>query len=520
MAFDQTSVSFPGLELLSADFAVSRGVTPSICSCLCLPFDGGNLSPGTLAFRFGDSSWQFEDCVLASAHMHERVQIRGQSVWLWRVHLLDRRWRWQYGSISGRYNTRAPHAAASTQRTAQQLMALCLEAMGEFGFDVSAAPSNVYPPVHWESANPALALAQLCDYVACDVALGLDNRARIVALGVGDSAPLNAGEAHGKFRYVPRVSPSTIEVHCGESLFQHRLKLRAIARQGNLQEKKIAEADYFPSGALGTESFHGFPGVSSTASGSSAVNSALAFATAWRQFQVMGQENGSLAVPGCSEAIASTAQYVLKDHIIPNVRDLNGNNQLFPWYVEGEFWPYGDVGGNATQVYVGQATLLKERQIVEFPYPVVKIGNSGAIEEPELYLQVAYGVRTQAGNPVRLVRTASIGGGGGTLIVSRPELFATYSASGNTEAQATEEADAYLGLFQRKHANPQACEVNYGGLFPFAVDGRIAQVRWQVSQNGQTGITTLCEGEELVRSAVSARERRRREQLRQLVEAR
>jgi hypothetical protein len=47
------------------------------------------------------------------------------------------------------------------------------------------------------------------------------------------------------------------------------------------------------------------------------------------------------------------------------------------------------------------------------------------------------------------------------------------------------EAQAYVQMFQSKFASPWAYEMEYAGLLPIALDGKIAQVKWSCHTSRQ-----------------------------------
>jgi hypothetical protein len=174
--------------------------------------------------------------------------------------------------------------------------------------------------------------------------------------------------------------------------------------------------------------------------------------------------------------------------------------------------------------YSGEFALNKDRRLVKFPYPVFKLSSSGAYTEPDLKLVTAYQVQDENREFVGVYRQGAIGGSGGTLVLKRPEIFATYSTStipgaqASTEAQANAELDAYGNLFIRKYQDQTAAEITYAGFFAGTLDGKLCQATWScLPMTGAT--TTVCLNEELDVHSPSREDRRRREQLARLAEA-
>jgi hypothetical protein len=513
--------SYPGLNIRYASFTFSRGVTPSIATLVCTPFDGLDLPPSTLRFDYGNVSVQFPDSAIMAAFIRKRHMNKG---WLWSVQVMDRRWRWAFGSISGEYNRRTPSGLIdpNNQKTPAQLAALCLNALGESGYNVSQMPEGVFPYVNWQNVNPALALASLCDYVACEVVLNhLTNKVEIWPLGVGPGTQTGFGELHQKYRYSPRNVPSAIEVHGGDSHFQNKLRLRAVGLDTDGQ-RLIDNLSWKPA-AWNTQALH-FPGVA-------AGYQYLAQDQLWREWRVVGQYDSSLAVPQCQETITSTDQYLLDDYLLdPAERGLDGYYRKLPYVVGGNFWPYADTPSDYTnKQWFGPTKLLADRRMVKLQDPAISLSTSGLLQEATLYLATSYRVRAVNGDVVHIVRSGNVGGSGGRLVLRRPEVFASYktdyatsegspSGTANTQDTAFAEADRYVQIFQQKFNNSQVSEMTYPGIIAGNLNGVVAQSRWSCGVNREA-LTYACENEELDVTATPRTERRRREVLKQIAEA-
>ena len=520
---ENASFSFTDIpNVRGVDATLTRGVTPSTFTLYCLPFDGLNVTGGTLSMSYAGNTIQLTDCALATAYIRKRYDGKWP---LWSITGADRRWKWKFSTISGDWNRRLADGTldTNTAKTPGELATLLLQALGETGFDTSRMPSSVKPRALWKTQRADLALQALCDYVACEVVLNWQtNKVEIWPLGVGANIPDGLGEIYPKYRYVPRNIPATIQVQCGDSLYQTKLKLQAVTRDYTTGNRKlIANSEFKPSTGWDKESPFGFPGISDTN------NRASAYEQVWREFQISGQQDGSLNVPNCPETIASVNQYVLNDVLLETETDLAGFKRNLPCYVDGDYYAYTDLPNNGSSMrYTGAFALDAERRIVKFPYPLFKLDSSGYFAEPTLYLTTSYKVRSTTGQFVNLTRQGNVGAGTGTLVLRRPELFAIYSSSTapgaqtNTQSQVQVEADAYIALFSQKFANPNATELTYPGFLPFVCDGNIAQVSWSASLQGSgCPRTQVCEQLECDITAVGLNERRRREQLAQLVEA-
>lgn len=515
---DFASIRFGGISLRGATVPLSRGVSPSVFTLYMLPQDQLDAG-GPLRIIHGSTDITLSDCAVAGAFIRHNYDGRWP---IWAVHVMDRRWRWAGKTISGDYNRRTSDGTVdpATAKNPQELADLLFQALGDTA-DTSRMPTSlVRPRCLWNNARADLALQALCDYVACEVVLNpLSDSFEVWPLGFGATTP-NLNNVLPKFRFAPRTSvPSQIEVVCGASVFQHKLKLQNVLRNySNNQQQLQANWESKPSDWT-VESPFSFPGQTD------AKKRAIEYEAAYREYRVMGQQDGSLTVPNCSETISSTDQYLLNDYLLETETDLGGFKRNRPAYVSGDYYAWTDLPNNTSDAqYSGRFDLNADRRIVKFPFPIFKLSSSGAYAEPTLYITTSYGVKSTTGEVVRIKRTGTVGGGGGTLSLKRPEIFAIYSSSTtpgaqtNTEAQAIAEADAYVQLFTQKYSDPWASEITYAGLVAGPLDGRLCQVAWQWAIN-RPATTTVCENEELFVSAVDAPERRRRNQLARLAEA-
>jgi hypothetical protein len=501
-----SSVSYGGVAGIRAlRFPFGRGVTPSIAALYCVPQE---IDPsGPLTISFNGSGIVFTDMAVSAAHVRHRKDGRHP---LMVVYLKDRRWRWSGTIVGGDWNRRSSDGNLdfTTQKTPGQLAALLLDALGESGYDVSQMPTGVWPRASWQNTRADIALQRLCDSVACEVTLNpLSNRVVICRAGIGSSLPTGVSEVLPRYRFAPRANvPNRVIVLCGHSLWQSRLQLKAVARNAALQQQLLAAWSGMPSGGLSTESPISFPNVSATNL------RVLAFSDYLRHFRVTGQANGSLGVPNFPYPIGSVEQYVLNDFCLEVETDLTGYKRNIPYYLDGDYWAYTDVAANtSSQIFLGPSKLHTERRLVELEYPLFKLSSSGAYQEPALYLNTSYKLRTNEGQFGGLFRFGVLGGSGGDLVLQRPEIFSAYNLSTgiNNESNAIAEADNYVQLFMQKYANPWSCELTYPGLSLGSPDGNIAQVVWHWTVTGAPR-TTFSEGEELDPYTPSPNERRRR----------
>ena len=115
----QATLRFPGIaQVLRWSYTLSQGITPGVCTIDVVPQFGVPDQVGTLKIAFGPVNLRFEQCVVDFA-----IVRRGPTGMVVGLSLLDRRWKWKYGAISGRYNlrTRAGAYGVSAYRAARKL---------------------------------------------------------------------------------------------------------------------------------------------------------------------------------------------------------------------------------------------------------------------------------------------------------------------------------------------------------------------------------------------------------------
>jgi hypothetical protein len=234
MTLPQGLAHFPGIErLLGATITLGHGVSPSSALLRIAPQADFPTEVGTLTVTYASTSIDFRDCKLDRSSLE-----RSDDGEVWEISLLDRRWKWRFGQVSGKYNVRrddatiqtgdgAPELVADTQRTPQQLAALYLDAMGESGYDVSELPNEPRPQVDHDHDNPADALEELASGLGCHVVLRLDGSVRIVRTGVGAELPQDF-LLQDSPSFNPPEKPDKIAVVCGASFHQVDFPLEAV----------------------------------------------------------------------------------------------------------------------------------------------------------------------------------------------------------------------------------------------------------------------------------------------------
>ena len=150
-------------NVISAKYTQGHGVTPDVINVEMVPQAVNTFAAsGTATFSYSGVTVPLNECLIdqASLRLDENAHIG-------HLRIFDRRWKWRAGGeINGIYNVKDDNNTyiAGLQKTAQELAELCLLAMGESSYNVSALPATAYPQVKWTGAHPATELQELCSH--------------------------------------------------------------------------------------------------------------------------------------------------------------------------------------------------------------------------------------------------------------------------------------------------------------------------------------------------------------------
>lgn len=512
---ESQSISFAGIqEIIAAEFTLSRGVSPSICTLFIRPQSVLNIGRGPLSLGFGSSTVTFTDMTPDLAH------IRPLSGTKWALQLYDRRFYWK-GHVVGEYNQRQPDGKVKNEANSQLLADKLLKALGETTHDVSRMSQIIYPHVKWDG-NPAYALASLLDDCSCTLAPGPTNNLVVYPLGQGNDLP-NGDDTVPYLSYKRQV-PGEIKVVCGPDLFQSKFKLEAVARGFDEKIQPIDNVDFLPTGGWGNDFYMFFPAVAS--------NRRLhAFESMYRLYRVQELAQGGMTPTGCQTPVTRFTQYALNDFSCtmyedPTMLASEGKLGGLP-SLDGTYWPQSDHAVNTAvnTPYIGKFAINKDNLVLT-DYPIIKFSSSGSIQAPELYLTTSFAVwDDKFEDRARYTKSQNLGGVG-TVVVRRQDLYRVFNTAysgtnptGTTDNQPaiSAQVDEYLRLHALKWQDPWILDREYHGILPLLPDGKIAQVRWRIGFDGPT--TRASKNFEFDTCNVSYEERRRRETVAQLQEA-
>lgn len=538
MPFPTPYPSFSGVPLEDVhgcNFTLSHGIEPSVAALTVRPLKVNPQEVGTLSFTMGNTRVVFPECRIEDIVM----QPAGAGPRYWTLKILDRRWKWKFGEVSGHFNRRRADGGLDFQRTPQQLAAYLLRAEGEVNFDVSQLPNVIRPEVRWESANPMQELARLCDQCGCRIVLGLDNRVRLwrvgngAALPVGGKAIKSAGQGFKK-----RVRPSSIKVLGGPVLYQTKLLLQAVGEEIDGSIVPINDLSYTPTlnNRRGwEESYEDFSEVTRTymRDGRQLECRDLAQNTVFRWYQVLGQADRTRHVHGCPFVPNFMHQIrPLRDELLEYASDDQGIPRVIPAYVEGVYYTGGFSLANTVPgvKYSGEFSVDGERALVMFNEPVYRLVavTLGATRvytaryPADLYLTTSYSVKRNDNDmPLLTQREKNYGGNSGPEIIRMAEVQERFITTYNGNQFAGLIEFPFVGAAQRqledririeesKYNVEPSADIEYSGYEAISPDGAIQQVTWnQVA--GQTASTRASRNREH-RLDLSGHDEKRRRQ--------
>lgn len=514
--YPQGLAHWPGVaESTSCDYTLSHGVTPGV-AMLTVPLGGGTPAEhGTLAFSMnGSVVVSFKDCKLAD--MKLQAGDGGQMLLLT---ILDRRWKWSWGAISGHYNTRLPDGDVDPDRelSPQVMAALCLDAMGESGYNVSALPDDARPQVDWEFENPARALADLAEQFGCRVVLKTDGRVMLARSGAGASLPLGYTTESAVMSNPPE-KPSEIWFVCGPSRYQFEWGLQAVGQDGILVAGEVVPGEIKPIDNLSYKPANGWSyfDLEKMVQVAAAYRH-LAQRTVFRMYRIVGNADFGqpLNLPGFGKLADGFQVLPIEDVQVRTYEDegiappanlgaKGDNGTSLPAEVRGIFYPLTQAFKNSaadTKVQI-PFSIIRDQAIVAFEKAIFGFSTNGKIETvtAELAAQPAANNRAAPAR-LKLIAACSVRNAAtwqwvrhivkrkiGNVktpprIIREDKVYLNYfNGQPTNKVKVEKEAKAVLDAIEKEYQTVAAAERSYEGILNISPDGAIQQVAWHVGE--------------------------------------
>lgn len=541
-------LSYRGIEAhLDGQFTFTHGVSPSQCQ-VRIPPTPGLEQGGTLILNFGGTQISFPQC--RSEHVDTIRNADGLEVWS--LVIWDRRWKWrECGRISGYYNVREgenENAASGipkqikkgTEKNLRALMKLCLEAMGEKGFNISRVPDNVFPEVEWDYDLPSEALAKLADSIRFRVVLNW-RKDRVELWPDGEGQKLSTqGATEYQITVDPPERPDRLIFVGGRNLYEMDLELEPIARdaKGNywpLNDDHIPyrpnvtpiDGHYFWSAdsigfynALNERPVVGLSGVKTYRD--------IAKADVYRKYRIkapfaaggMDIKERDRILPLLStrlltEEISDGEKGVIKPKP-PTVWGIWSREESTPDFFKDFIDPQPKLdnrGNPPKDLTIEDGFQVDEKKgIVTFDKPRYQFGKKDtkiqiftdkgfeeidyAIFKPaKLWLRIAFGIRdegTRAWVHRELERKSQVKkfGTQPRYVKHEDAIYRTIRTRNNPGVNNRSEwekmANHYLDQAERQYETRDPCAATYAGLLPVSPDGAIQQITWAFTESGAT----------------------------------
>ncbi len=545
----QGIATFPGvIAVRNVIYTLTPGVSPSIALLEMAPQESLIAQGGTLQLTYGSVQLQFPQC-----RIDKGTIVRNRDGMIVQLTLLDRRWKWRFGQISGNYNLRRDPDSdqssgsgsndnpiiASTERTPRQLCTLCLNAMGESNFDVSQVPNSDRPWVTWNYTNPAQALDGLADLLGCRVVLRLDNSVAVVPIDSGAALPADTTITDISAGIDTPEIPDHLVVVGGRKRYQVDLRLEAVGVDTDGTIKLIDQLSYKPTNGWGNVDLDHFNQVSD------ANSRTLAQACVFRWYRITTL--WELAFPNdVANQIQSREQVLPLEANQLETTTLNSivrpkPAQLFGlWFDPQVRSPYTSLNGNSVSnlqplsdgttdydrraLYRGAFHLDTTQGLVKFAQPVFRWSSSSPPTRLPalLVLRTTVGIKdAQSGQWQAYEKQRDLGESGTQpryLVRNDLELRhvvrynSTYQPNQVDSNQAVVDQIASLILDQMasEYSTTAPETRGYVGLKTIEPDGSIDRVTWMVGLQGTT--TRASRARESGAAQLSMRERKVLEQ--------
>lgn len=202
-------------------FTLQAGITPSVAQLRFLLRQPLN-QIGDMVLTDNQQSRRYRNCRITRSFVPEG----GGGPRYREVTIQDRRWRWsdRQFAVYGQYNSTVGREVV-LRRNTRDLLILCLEALGETGYDVSQVPTGFYPVVDWDASNPAAEMESLCQELGLLVVLRQNDTIRIVRDGVGVIPRADPRQMDFEQAIEPPVIPRYLVYEGGKTTIQHDLNL-------------------------------------------------------------------------------------------------------------------------------------------------------------------------------------------------------------------------------------------------------------------------------------------------------
>jgi hypothetical protein len=343
--------SFTGVvDPVQAEYNQGLGFSPDVAVLRFNPQVTALPTSGTLTLTWDVTTITLPNCVVDLGSM--RYTDDGFYMML---KVLDRRERWTRAApISGEYNTIRVGTKARA-RTLRQLATLLFTALGEATANVSALPTDIYPPVSWRCDDVVEVLEALLTEYGYSVALGFGSESvTVVKLGTG--ATLSTTDMFvGSATIDPKLAPRYMRNCFGDSVAQVRLKMEAVGLDTDGSWKLIDSLSFKPAAGWERVAPYSLNEATVALTADQKVEAAAYVRSAYR---VKGFADGTWDVPDGSETLTSLDQILPIEGRLLSTEDFRPDETYENLRVYGKYFQMPD---EKAQPFVGGNTVIGDK---------------------------------------------------------------------------------------------------------------------------------------------------------------
>lgn len=530
------AVRFSGLNITRAEMVHVDGVTPSVCMAYGPPQDVKRRT-GLLRFMRNRAPLiTFRDCLVREVIQKPTVATGTlESCY----EIVDRRWKWAYRRVSGRYNYRDERGnlVKDTYKSWKDLFELVLDGLQEARrkLDLSHAPKEPME-IDWDDVTCADALRQLLTATGSVLALQTDDTVLVEAVGAGPvisrQHALTLRVWHDK-----TSQPVRYEVRFGPTIYQQWMACEPIGYNwpGELVPLEDVKWETDEFGEYDEYLAYGVPGHAGYQYDSAVWQSraswprgpmfyyrisgpAISTSTMDPEWDaevttITGIPDPDAYKPETRNVLADSEAYPGLDGILP-LRDLLfaplfGTAATKPGYVTRfanwyspkphppKLWvisasPYSaacipEYGNEFWLFDADDSMLQKATGIVVLPESAFRLSMGLAMRPAFVYVLCAFAVRDKNGRHLRLRYSKTVGQGEAqlTVMIERPDIFQW--VCGHRHDKFMSNKDKLLNEIgpeivdarvRELHNSRRATDITWNGLVPVNVRGNLRQVRW------------------------------------------
>lgn len=526
MPYPQPTVAFGdivGIE--TARLLMVRGIRPGHGSIQTAATEQFTPPVADFTISYNGNALTIAACITTDTN----VQASGDG-WVRTINFADRRARWENSVIDGRYNVRVEHGAVKEtiefQKTPQELASLCLDALGETGYDVSALPNDARPQVDWRASRADLALEEIYAALGCDLAPQADGTFKIVVLGDGAALPTGLIEipAYGVTR---PPQPDAIRVIGGDVRYELWLQCEAIARDVDFAWKALDDVSYRPPTGWEFADLRSLSDIHGTYYDPS-LDDTLPIRglarTAFRCYRASGVYRGFIGgaqtfePPGFDDALAVGVPHLTSiKQLLPLLPSLNatytdpedGLEKPRRPYAAAQYYvdllaadvdeiPARNAAGNTLSFHrpASQPSIDLNTGILTFAQPLYLFNTYDLGKYPASVILRCCVNADFVGKNSKVYYGYEIKASGVTtpqypLIVSRPEVVLKYNAKAdgtatNNQTEVDNELGFYTSAMETHLEDREGGSCQYADLKIVDLDGAIEQIEWIVDGEGMT----------------------------------